>query len=222
MNRTFDRLDYLLTHPPFKIPCPKKAVFFSDCHEGDGSKADDFDPNCNLFLKINARYKDAGFTRIFNGDTWDRWQFPHVGPGATEIEAEFFIEGNHDNDLDLPEAILLTGAEYSILCVHGHQGDFWNDQAWKIGQFFTHQWKYFELVGFQEKWFSPSKNAKRHELIRRDLIDWANDRKIILVAGHIHTQENVGFYWNVGCEITPQRIECIELIDGVLTLKSWG
>jgi hypothetical protein len=219
--KAHDRLDKIFSCPELVIECPKKAVFFSNLHEGDGGPADDFQPAKFLFLNVSQQYKDSGFTRFFLGDTWDRWQFPKIGPKNTCVEGEYFLKGNHDNDLDLLESVILKTGEYSILLNHGNPGDWFNDKGWRVGRFFTRIWKYFELVGFKEKWFSPSKSMKKHELVRKWLVEWANSRKVVSIFGHIHTQENEGYYWNTGSKFSEGKVDCIEYQNGKLFLKTW-
>lgn len=222
---TSERLDFLLAHPPLMLPYFPKVVFFSDLHMGDAGPADDFKTNEKLFCKIFEYYLRENFIPFLLGDTEELWQFNRKEVINIYGEAYFgdchLIKGNHDAELNLPEAILLIN-DKPILLIHGHQGDWINDKYWKIGRWFArYPWKILEYIGFQDNWFSPSKNMKRHELVRMNLMNWANDKKITLVCGHVHSQEHYGYYWNVGSGVIPGRIECIEFVDGILMLKVW-
>ncbi len=52
----------------------KKFILFSDCHRGDGSWADDFAHNANLFSYALDYYYSNGFTYIEIGDGDELWE----------------------------------------------------------------------------------------------------------------------------------------------------
>ena len=51
-----------------------KLIFFSDCHRGDNSWADDFAHNQNLFFHALNHYYKKGFTYIEVGDGDELWE----------------------------------------------------------------------------------------------------------------------------------------------------
>lgn len=56
-----------------------KFIFFSDCHRGDNSWADDFAQNQNLFFHALNQYYDQGFTYIEIGDGDELWENKNFG-----------------------------------------------------------------------------------------------------------------------------------------------
>ena len=51
-----------------------KIIIFSDCHRGDGSFADDFANNRNIYQHALKQYLDQGFTYIELGDGDELWE----------------------------------------------------------------------------------------------------------------------------------------------------
>jgi hypothetical protein len=86
-----------------------KFIFFSDCHRGDNSWADDFAPNQNIFFHALNFYYDRGFTYIEIGDgdeLWENRSFETIREAHSHIfwkmsqfhEAQrlYMIWGNHN------------------------------------------------------------------------------------------------------------------------------
>jgi UDP-2,3-diacylglucosamine pyrophosphatase LpxH len=129
--------------------------------------------------------------------------------------------------LEPKEALLLkhrrTGQE--ILTLHGHQGDFFNDQFWIISMFtLRYFWKFMHLVGFRNP-ASPAKNqAKRHK-IEKNYAKWIERNKIMLICGHTHRfkfpKKGQYPYFNTGCGIHTKGISCIEIMGGKIMLVQW-
>ena len=59
-----------------KIPLKKdsKFIFFSDCHRGDNSYADDFANNSNIYFHALRNYYENDFTYIELGDGIELWE----------------------------------------------------------------------------------------------------------------------------------------------------
>lgn len=86
-----------------------KIILMSDCHRGDGSRADDFVPNEQVFLTALKNYYYHGYTYIELGDGDELWQFEKL-PTIIKAHSEVFrwlyklqlqkryypIWGNHD------------------------------------------------------------------------------------------------------------------------------
>ncbi len=86
-----------------------KYIFFSDCHRGDNSKADNFAPNKDIYLKALEHYYSRGYSYIEIGDGDDLWEnthFSRIMKAHQEVyellkkfhsEGRFYmIYGNHD------------------------------------------------------------------------------------------------------------------------------
>lgn len=86
-----------------------KFIFFSDCHRGDNSFADDFANNRNIYFHALKHYYAEGFTYCELGDgdeLWENISFEHIlqaHKNVYELMQLFYIQnrlhliwGNHD------------------------------------------------------------------------------------------------------------------------------
>lgn len=112
-----------------------------------------------------------------------------------------------------------------ILVLHGHQGDFLNDQFWYPSMFtLRYFWKFMHLVGFRNP-ASPAKNqAKRHK-IEKNYAKWIKQHNIMLICGHTHRfkfpKKGQYPYFNTGCGVHTKGISCIEILEGKILLVQW-
>lgn len=211
----------------------------SDLHRGCGDKADDFAQNEQIYLKLMQHYFQKGFHMVEVGDADDIWECPDF----TEIkrahplsfvhlsnfsDANLYdrVSGNHDRELGHPEALVIKHHGLKILVVHGHQGDWFNDNQGSVGKWFTRNiWRKLQWLGFRDPTSAQKeRNPKKHEATKITLKEWAKTRATHLVCGHTHFQETGagGYFWNCGSGVQPGRVECIELIGGNFTLIRWN
>lgn len=125
------------------------------------------------------------------------------------------------------EALLLNyeSSGQEILVVHGHQGDFMNDQLWRASmllmRFF---WRYLHVVGFQNP-ASPAKNLYKRAKIEIKYKKWIEKHKKIIICGHTHrpkfSERTEPPYFNTGCCIHSKGLTGIEISDGNLMLVNW-
>jgi len=86
-----------------------KIILMSDCHRGDGSQADDFFSNENLFISALNHYYNEGYTYIEIGDGDELWENKKLSviinahPESFRLLKQFhedkryyIIYGNHD------------------------------------------------------------------------------------------------------------------------------
>lgn len=86
-----------------------KFILFSDCHRGDGSFADDFANNRNIYYHALSQYFNDGFTYIELGDGDELWKNPFFkdifepNKNVYKLIQQYFfadrlhmIYGNHD------------------------------------------------------------------------------------------------------------------------------
>lgn len=125
------------------------------------------------------------------------------------------------------ESLLLknkdTGQE--ILTVHGHQGDFINDQFWVLSMFLLRYfWRFMHVVGFHNP-SSPAKNLYKRHKIEKNYRKWIQKHKIILICGHTHRPRFAKTieppYFNTGCCIHTRGITGIEILNGDILLVEW-
>ncbi|HEY5524374.1 MAG TPA: serine/threonine protein phosphatase [Clostridium sp.] len=125
------------------------------------------------------------------------------------------------------EALVLknknTGQE--ILTVHGHQGDFINDQLWIVSMFLLRYfWRYLHVVGFHNP-SSPAKNLYKRHKIERSFRKWIQKHKMMLICGHTHRPRFAKSeelpYFNTGCCIHTKGITGIEISEGKILMVEW-
>lgn len=125
------------------------------------------------------------------------------------------------------EALLLKRKEngQKILIVHGHQGDFMNDQGWILSMLLLRYfWRFMHVVGFHNP-SSPAKNLYKRHRIERKYKKWIVNHKMMLICGHTHRpkfpKKNELPYFNTGCCIHTKGITGIEIVDGNIMLVNW-
>ncbi len=112
-----------------------------------------------------------------------------------------------------------------ILVVHGHQGDFINDQLWIVSnlllRFF---WKYMHVVGFHNP-SSPARNLYKRHKIEKNYNKWIKRHEKMLICGHTHRPKfpKPGElpYFNSGCCINTRGITGVEISDDNILLVDW-
>ena len=126
------------------------------------------------------------------------------------------------------EGLILEDSNNSnrIFIVHGHQGEFINDIAWKLGRFLVrYLWRPLELWGVKDP-TRAGENYKRKDKIEQHLIKWAEEENKMLIAGHTHRPSfpkvGEGMYFNDGSCVHPRCITAIEIEKGSISLVKWS
>ena len=102
-----------------------KFIFFSDCHRGDGSFADDFANNRNVYQHALRYYFDNNFTYIELGDGDELWEnlfFKDILEANKSVYLQlqkFYLQnrlemiyGNHDMVYRNPDIVKKNFSEY--------------------------------------------------------------------------------------------------------------
>lgn len=125
------------------------------------------------------------------------------------------------------EAIRLKyeGFEKDIFVLHGHQGDFINDQGWRFTKFINRNlWHYLHIIGFTNP-ASPAKNLHKQHKIERNFSKWIRETDQMMIIGHTHRpkfpREGDVPYFNTGSCIFPRNITGIEIEKGEISLIEW-
>ena len=220
MSRKFNRLTKLTASPEKILPLSqdKRYVIFSDHHKGDGSRADDFKKNAEIYLSALSYYGQEGYELLVLGDSEELWEndissilnkyadiiHQEIQLAPTSINGrKIRIWGNHDKevtlksfahllrklknhpfaDVEFHEAVSLGG---DILLVHGHQGRFFEDKAWRISRWAVHFiWKSIQKI-FNIGIDGPAENPHLRNQLEEDYYRWAKQNKRILICGHTH------------------------------------
>lgn len=125
------------------------------------------------------------------------------------------------------ESVVLKHSETSqeILIVHGHQGDFFNDQFWVFTMTsLKYFWRHLHSFGIRNP-VSPVKNAFKRHKIERNFKRWIGQNQMMLICGHTHRfkfpREEELPYFNTGCCTYPTIITGIEISGGNIQLIRW-
>lgn len=162
--------------------------------------------NHNIYLKY-PQYVEKNYNKYYDE--------------YLEEEFEFF------KDIKPEEAVILrhkkTGQE--ILIVHGHQGDFSNDQIWGVTAFsIKFFWKFLHTMGAKSP-SSPAKNAHKRHKIEKNFCKWIAKNKKMLICGHTHRYKYPKPtelpYFNTGCCIYPSSMTAIEIVNDEITIVRW-
>jgi len=129
--------------------------------------------------------------------------------------------------IDIKESIVLRdeGSGKEILVVHGHQGDFINDDGWVISMVLMRVfWRYMHMIGFKNP-ASPSKSRIKRHRIEKTFSKWIRENRKGILCGHTHRpklpDQDEAVYLNTGCCIHPRGINGIELNGKEFSLVHW-
>lgn len=172
--------------------------------------------NAGRFIKLYGNHdiqlKDPRFVRA---NLWTA-----ADPDTGEIEP--FLPG-----LEPIEALVLKhkGTGQEILIVHGHQGDFSNDQAWMFNMWSLRLfWKYLHAFGIHSP-SSPVRNSYKRHKVERNYVKWIQQNCMALICGHTHREKfpkgDEMPYFNSGSCLYPSHITGLEIEGGAITLVRW-
>lgn len=92
--------------------------------------------------------------------------------------------------LKVEEAVRLRHAEtgQEVVVVHGHQGDFSNDQNWRFTMVtFRLFWKWLHAFGIASP-SSPVRNSFKRHKVERNYMKWIRSSRVALICGHTHRE----------------------------------
>lgn len=129
--------------------------------------------------------------------------------------------------ITVEESLLLrhqeTGQE--IIVVHGHQGDFPNDQNWRMTMLtFRFFWKRLHAFGITSP-TSPVRNSDKRHKVERNYMKWIRANKIALICGHTHRERfprtDETPYFNTGACTFNGYITGLEVHDDQIVSVGW-
>lgn len=163
--------------------------------------------NHNIYLK-NQKYLESNYYTFYNNDT--------------EITCDFM------KGLKPCEGLVLKhrNTQQEILVVHGHQGDFSNDQFWFPSMLtLKYFWRFLHAVGAKLP-SSPVGNLHKRHKIEKNYVKWIEKHKKMIICGHTHRvkypKEKELPYFNIGCCVYPNSITNIEITGGEILLVKWS
>jgi UDP-2,3-diacylglucosamine pyrophosphatase LpxH len=228
-----------------------RIVLFSDLHRGDGSRADAFAANAQLFYCALKHYYGHRFTYIEVGDgdeLWKNWTSRDVVRAYEQIfdlmhrfdreGRQHLILGNHDlpgrrqsatekAGMQVRESLTLrhTRTGQRLLVLHGHQADLKSDSLALLSRFFVASvWKRLQLAGLAALTY-PAGDVHHLKRIERVISAWAREQGQIVVCGHTHRPMSAAYgavpYFNAGSCVFPGYITGLEIQNGEISLVRW-
>ena len=162
--------------------------------------------NHNIYLKDPKYVEENLFTHL-NEHSQERIDF------LKDIKPEEELVLKHKR----------TGQQ--VFIVHGHQGDFSNDQFWYLNMLsLKYFWRFLHAVGVQNP-SSPVKNENKRHKIEKNYAKWIEKYRMMLICGHTHRlkfpRKNDLPYFNTGCCIYPTSLTAIEIENCKITMVRW-
>jgi len=131
------------------------------------------------------------------------------------------------DNITITESVILehqnTGQR--LFLVHGHQGDFFGDTAWRLGRWLVrYVWRPLQLLGFHDP-TSPARNYEKASRAEHKYIQWIKEKDTLMVAGHTHRAAlpvpGKVPYFNTGSGVHPRCITGIEIRNNEIQLVKW-
>ena len=126
------------------------------------------------------------------------------------------------------EAIVLKheDTQQEIFLTHGHQGDWWNYNFWRLSRFLVRVlWKPLQVWGIADP-TSPAKNYTELIKVERRIKKWILKQNLLItVVGHTHRPRfpepgDIPLF-NDGSCVHPRSITGIEIECGKISLIKW-
>jgi len=181
-----------------------------------------------IFMLLKKFYDDNRFIMLYGNHNMTFKNPKHVKKNLYNYYDEYEDDTNVlFQGIKVHEAVVLENTEIplEIFVVHGHQGDFINDQIWPVMRTLNRYfWRFFHTVGFQNP-ASPAKNAQKRHKIEINYSKFIAAYDKVLIVGHTHRPKfpkpGEPPYFNTGCCIHPRNITGIEIVDNHIALIEW-
>jgi UDP-2,3-diacylglucosamine pyrophosphatase LpxH len=162
--------------------------------------------NHNIYLKSKS-FVSENYYNFYDEYKQERVE---LFKGITPMEALKLIDKDTDQE---------------ILIVHGHQGDFMNDQFWFLSMLLMRYfWRFMHVVGFENP-SSPARNLYKRHKVEKAYNKWIEKHKMMLICGHTHRpkfpKNDELPYFNTGCCIHTRGISGIEILHGKIIMVDW-
>lgn len=196
-RRRFDRL--LENSEVIEIAENSKIIFFSDCHRGDGGRADDFAHNQFVYIAALKHYLKEGFTYIELGDGDELWENKNFERIKMTYRTVFKLFESFHRDR-------------RFYFIWGNHNRRWKNMA-KFQQQFTSI-----IDEASNRRISILQGLKSHEAL---VLEYGQDKKrrILLVHGHQGELLNDTFWW-LGRFFVGKVWRIVQLFFGVPDLTS--
>ncbi len=183
----------------------------------------------DAFWLMSLFYKDGRFHMLFGNH-----DIVKKDPKFTQTKCHAFYCDSNNSQMSLFPGIKITEGlilrnrytNNQLFLTHGHQGDYLNDNLWKLSRFLVRYiWKPLEMVGVKDP-TSAAKNNEKKNSIEKKLVEWSNQNNQLLICGHTHRPvfPSVGepLYFNDGSCVHPRCITALEIRSGTIALVKWA
>lgn len=181
----------------------------------------------DVFLVMKKFYDEGRFEMLYGNHNMEfKWSHSvkknlyHYIDEYTDEKKELFP------GIEVLESIMLRHKGVrDILLIHGHQGDFSNDQLWRINRMFMRYfWRFMHIIGFRNP-ASPAKNVHHRHTLEKKYSKWITENNQMIIMGHTHrpkfSKKGEMPYFNSGTCVHPRNISGIEIVDDKIQLITW-
>lgn len=184
----------------------------------------------HIFWLLSQFYREGRFYMIYGNHDRQKQSSHYVDKYLTEYyhEAEdryvpLFPKIQVHEGLVIK--IVCCDTQKTILLVHGHQGDLFNDYLWRLTKWLVrYVWKPMEVLGFNNPMTKPSNYTKKGKYPNK-VEEWAESVKQLTIGGHTHKplcpSDIDACYFNTGSCVHPRCINAIEIEGRSLKLVKW-
>ncbi len=212
----------------------EKKFIYIEAGDGDElwevrNQADIIEMYGNIFWMLSQFHKEKRLFMLFGNHDIEKKKSNF----AKENYASYYNAEQNKylpllEDMIIYESVILRhiASGNKILVLHGHQVDFFNNSLYLLAGFLVrYLWKPLEAIGVKNP-TSANKNYIKKESIEKHIINWANDNRQIVIAGHTHRpyMPKVGenLYFNDGSCVHPRCITAIEIENNKISLVKWS
>ncbi len=184
----------------------------------------------DIYWLLNQFHQDNRLVYIWGNHNLQmknrKWRMKALRESCSHIQDLF-------EDLEVHETALLGE---KIFLFHGHQGDAINDMFAPLGRFMVRNfWRPLQTgLGMKDP-TSPAQNVRKRNKVENEILEWAQQKKIVAIAGHTHRpmfsslskqQREAGgktepYYFNCGSGVHPRCVTCLEIKDMKIELIKW-
>ncbi|MDR0570831.1 MAG: serine/threonine protein phosphatase [Clostridiales Family XIII bacterium] len=183
----------------------------------------------SVIFDLLKKYHASGRLYMLYGNHNMQMKDEHFVKAQMHTGFDDYLETENDlfPGIHVHEALVLKHREtdQEIFVVHGHQGDLWNDQLWRLSYVMIRfLWRFFHIMGFHYA-SSPARNREKRHRLEKHFRKWNLTTGISIICGHTHRPKfpslGAPAYFNCGCCIHPRGIFCLEIVYGKICLVSW-
>lgn len=181
----------------------------------------------DIFILLKKFYDDHRFEMLYGNHNKEFKFRASVKRNLYQYRDEFTdkIEPLFPGIKVLESILLENETGRNMLLLHGHQGDFTNDQLWLMNRFFMRYfWRFMHIVGFRNP-SSPAKNIHHRHTLEKRYSKWIRERDQMIIMGHTHrpkfSEKGELPYFNTGTCVHPRNIHGIEIVDNKIQLIEW-